>query len=73
MTTAIPQPSLPPTHPLSIEIQSLKQQINQYRQIAHQSFIEIQGVRLELELKKDEVTGLERKNEALKQEVETLR
>ncbi|EJT50787.1 hypothetical protein A1Q1_08045 [Trichosporon asahii var. asahii CBS 2479] len=73
MTTAIPQPSLPPTHPLSIEIQSLKQQISQYRQIAHQSYIEIQGVRLELELKKDEVTGLERKNEALKQEVETLR
>jgi hypothetical protein len=68
-----PPPALSPTHPLAAELTSLRQQISQYRAAAHKSAIDVQGVRLELELAKETATGLRTTNAALSHEVETLR
>lgn len=70
---ATPAPTLPPAHPLAAELASLRQQVAQYRAAAHQAGISIQGVRLELELSREEVASLKSRNEALKEEVEVLR
>ncbi|BEI80161.1 hypothetical protein CcaverHIS002_0106900 [Cutaneotrichosporon cavernicola] len=64
---------LPPTHPLAAELAALRQQVGQYRSAAHQASIAVQGVRLELELAREEATGLRAKNKALEGEVEVLR
>jgi len=66
-------PALSPSHPLAAELTSLRQQISQYRAAAHQAAIDVQGVRLELELAREEAAGLRSTNAALKEEVETLR
>lgn len=65
--------ALAPTHPLAAELASLRQQLAQYRSAAHQASIDVQGVRLELELSKEEASGLRSTNGALQAEVDTLR
>ncbi len=68
-----PLTPLPPTHPLAAELAALRQQVAQYRAAAHQAGIAVQGVRLELDLAREEAAGLRAKNKALEGEVEVLR
>ncbi|WOO79476.1 uncharacterized protein LOC62_02G002998 [Vanrija pseudolonga] len=72
-STAAAAAALAPTHPLAAELASLRQQLAQYRSAAHQASIDVQGVRLELELSKEEAAGLRNTNGALQAEVDTLR
>ncbi|GMK54577.1 hypothetical protein CspeluHIS016_0111630 [Cutaneotrichosporon spelunceum] len=71
-SSSSPSP-LPPTHPLAAELAALRQQVAQYRAAAHQAGIAVQGVRLELELSREEAAGLRAKNKALESEAEVLR
>ncbi|EIW69818.1 hypothetical protein TREMEDRAFT_12156, partial [Tremella mesenterica DSM 1558] len=73
MTSKLPSTSLPPTHPLILELTSLRQQLHQYQTSAHQTAIQLQGTRLELSLAKEESMGLRQTCEVLKREVEILR
>jgi hypothetical protein len=54
-------------------LRALRQQIGQYRAAAHQAGIDVQGVRLELELSREDAAALRSTNAALATEVETLR
>ncbi|RXK41776.1 hypothetical protein M231_01011 [Tremella mesenterica] len=73
MTSKLPSTSLPPTHPLILELTSLRQQLHQYQTSAHQTAIQLQGTRLELSLAKEESMGLRQTCEVLKREIEVLR
>lgn len=66
-------PSLPATHPLVIELSSLRQQLAQYQKASHQSGIQLQGTRLELSLATEQLDSLRREKDALSEEVEVLR
>ena len=68
-----PSTSLPPNHPLVIELASLRQQLQQYQKAAHQSSIQLQGARLEVNVLKDKQAKLEGSEAALRAEAESLR
>jgi hypothetical protein len=70
------QPSaqpLSPTHPLSLELSSLRTALAHYQAAAHQSAIQLQGLSLELSLLKDADKALKDENDVLKREVQVLR
>lgn len=70
------QPTAQPlsaTHPLSLELSSLRTALLHYQTAAHQSSIQLQGRSLELSLLKDQDKALRDENEVLKREVEVLR
>jgi hypothetical protein len=72
-TSPIVAPSLASTHPLILELSSLRQQLHQYQKAAHQSAIQLQGARLELSLAREETASSRNRETQLRTEVETLR
>ena len=64
---------LPTSHPLIAELSSLRQQLQQYQKVNHQSGIQLQGAKLELNLLKDKYGALESTANNLRAEVESLR
>lgn len=69
-----PHPStLPLSHPLILELASLRQQLQQYQKASHQSSIQLQGSKLELNLLKERYIHLENVESTLRAEVNTLR
>jgi len=78
MAASIPSGSsrttfLPPSHPLIAELSSLRQQLQQYQKATHQSSIQLQGAKLELDLLKEKYGALEGTAATLRAEVEGLR
>jgi len=72
-TMAPPNSTLPSSHPLIAELTSLRQQLAQYQKSGHQSAIQLQGAKLELNLAKDESTHLREANDTLRSELQILR
>ena len=72
-TMAPPTSTLPSSHPLIAELTSLRQQLSQYQKSGHQSAIQLQGAKLELNLAKDEQAHLREANETLRSELQILR
>jgi hypothetical protein len=70
---APPTSTLPSSHPLIAELTSLRQQLSQYQKSGHQSAIQLQGAKLELNLAKDEQAHLREANESLRSELQILR
>ncbi|WVQ70629.1 hypothetical protein IAR50_000149 [Cryptococcus sp. DSM 104548] len=68
-----PSTPLPATHPLLLEIASLRAQLAQYQSIAHTSSIQLQGSRLETSLSNDSLEKTQRVHESLLKELEILR
>lgn len=66
-------PTLPTTHPLILELSSLRAQLSQYQHASHQTSIQLQSARLELALTKENEQGLLKRIEALQKEVDVLR
>jgi hypothetical protein len=64
---------LPSTHPLVAELTSLRQQLAQYQKSGHQSAIQLQGARLELNFAKEESAVLRETNDTLRSEINVLR
>jgi chromosome segregation ATPase len=64
---------LPSTHPLVAELTSLRQQLAQYQKSGHQSAIQLQGARLELNFAKEESAVLRETNDTLRSEIDVLR
>ncbi|KAL7424091.1 hypothetical protein Q5752_001676 [Cryptotrichosporon argae] len=73
MSLTTPGPTLSPSHPLVAELSALRYQLGQYQRAAHQSAIQVQAGRLELELARDEAGRLRDANEALRIEIDVLR
>jgi hypothetical protein len=73
MAPAPPVSSLPSSHPLIAELTSLRQQLAQYQKSGHQSAIQLQGARLELNLAKEETAVLRETNDTLRSEITVLR
>lgn len=65
--------TLPLSHPLILELASLRQQLQQYQKAAHQSSIQLQGSKLELNLLTERYANLENVEASLRAEVDTLR
>ena len=65
--------ALAPSHPLMAELASLRQQLAQFQKSGHQSAIQLQGARLELNLAKEETQVLKETNETLRSEIDVLR
>lgn len=65
--------SLPISHPLILELTSLRSQLSQYQHSSHASGIQLQGSRLELSLVKDQNASLASTFAALQAELEVLR
>ena len=72
-TMAPPNSTLPSSHPLIAELTSLRQQLAQYQKSGHQSAIQLQGAKLELNLAKDETAHLREANDTLRSELQILR
>lgn len=68
-----PQSSLPTSHPLILELASLRTQLAQYQHASHQSAIQLQGSRLEHSLLKDQNVSFASTLSALQAELEILR
>jgi hypothetical protein len=65
--------TLPLSHPLMYELASLRTQLYQYQRTAHQTSIQLQGAKLELDLVKEGNAVLVDRYETLRAEVEVLR
>ncbi|WVQ85886.1 hypothetical protein IAT38_008054 [Cryptococcus sp. DSM 104549] len=68
-----PNHHLPSSHPLILELASLRQQLAQYQRAAHTTGIQLQGARLEAALSQEEAEGKGKINEGLRKEIEVLR
>ncbi|WVO17567.1 hypothetical protein L204_105264 [Cryptococcus depauperatus] len=68
-----PTPILPTSHPLIIELTSLRSQLAQYQHAAHTAGIQLQGARLEAALAKEREESTKQWGENLEREVEILR
>lgn len=64
---------LPASHPLILELTSLRAQLSQYQQLSHKSGIQLQGSRLEASLIKDENAQLKAILSTLQSELQILR
>lgn len=73
MSEPPPTPTLPTTHPLILELSSLRAQLSQYQYASHQTGIQLQSARLELALTRENEQGLLKRIEALQKEVDVLR
>lgn len=73
MSEPPPTPTLPITHPLILELSSLRAQLSQYQYASHQTGIQLQSARLELALAKESEQGLLKRIEGLQKEVDVLR
>jgi len=73
MAPSLPTSTLPSSHPLIAELTSLRQQLAQYQKSGHQSAIQLQGARLEVNLAKEESTNLREANDTLRSELQILR
>lgn len=66
-------PSLPTSHPLILELSSLRGQLAQYQHSSHTSQIQLQGSRLETTILKDQNASLSSTLSALQAELDILR
>lgn len=73
MSEPPPTPTLPTTHPLILELSSLRAQLSQYQYASHQTGIQLQSARLELALAKESEQGLLKRIDGLQKEIDVLR
>lgn len=66
-------PALPTSHPLILELTSLRSQLGQYQKANHQTAIQLQGSQLAKSIIQDQNASLASTIAALQSELETLR
>jgi hypothetical protein len=64
---------LPATHPLLLELTSIRAQLQHYQRASHQASIQLQGSKLETSLTKDQNASLLSQLSTLQAELEVLR